>query len=64
MFSSILVGITLGGAQTPESLGEVSDLATKADIAELKADIRAELNTQFRWMIGTMIGVAPLGGSL
>ena len=46
------------------SLGEVSDLATKADLAalkaELKADLRSELNAQLRWMIGTMIGVAAL----
>jgi hypothetical protein len=39
-----------------QSLGEVSDLATKADLAalkaELKADLRSELNTQLRWMIG------------
>ena len=44
------------------SLGEVSDLATKADLAalkaELKADLRSEPNAQLRWMIGTMIGVA------
>jgi hypothetical protein len=49
----------------------VSDLATKADLAELKAElkadmaelgaeIRSELNTHLRWLIGTMIGVAAL----
>jgi hypothetical protein len=54
-----------------QSLGEVSNLATKADIvglraelkadmAELRADIRAELNTHLRWIIGTMLGVAAL----
>jgi hypothetical protein len=54
-----------------DSLGEVSDLATKADLAELKAElkadmaelgaeIRSELNTHLRWLIGTMIGVAAL----
>lgn len=54
-----------------DSLGEVSDLATKADLAELRAglqadmaelraEIRAELNTHLRWLIGTMIGVAAL----
>jgi hypothetical protein len=61
-----------------ESLGEVSDLATKADMAalrsdmaelkaelkadmaELRAEIRGELNTQLRWIVGTIIGVAAL----
>jgi hypothetical protein len=47
-----------------DSLGEVSDLATKADLAELKAelkaDLRSELNAQLRWMIGTMLVVAVL----
>jgi hypothetical protein len=54
-----------------QSLGEVSDLATKADIfglraelkadmAELRAEIRAELNTHLRWIIGTMLGLAAL----
>jgi hypothetical protein len=47
-----------------DSLGEVSDLATKADLAELKAelkaDLRSELNAQLRWIVGTIIGVAAL----
>jgi hypothetical protein len=47
-----------------ESLGEVSDLATKADLAELKAelkaDLRSELNAQLRWIIGTIIAAAAL----
>jgi hypothetical protein len=42
----------------------MSDLATKADLAELKAelkaDLRSELNTQLRWMAGTIIAVAAL----
>ena len=87
-------------AALADSLGEVSDLATKADLtqlktelkgdvaelrAELKADIaelrtelkadiaelktdiaglraevRGELNTHLRWIVGTIIGVAVL----
>jgi hypothetical protein len=43
-----------------QSLGEVSDLTTKADLAELKADLLSELNAQLRWIIGTMIAVAAL----
>lgn len=68
-----------------DSLGEVSDLATKADLTELKAElkdemaelraelkaemaelraeiqIRGELNTHLRWIVGTIIAVAALG---
>lgn len=57
---------SLAGAQKDAFAEMVAtrDLATKADIAELRLELREQKSSLIKWMVGLTVGVAAFLGAL